>query len=199
MVRANVFSPGVLFLCSYLYPCTWVWPFQVRAQKKMLQRFEKTNEMLTNVNTLSATRFVNNGHSYTYLPHLFSPRLDRATTDFKKHTAIVVDMKKDLDSIFRRIRNIKASLWCFPQVLDQMFDMIIILYLLLAILCQTLKYTGKTCEADAWGIWQCWGCREEWRGRRWIRCYDQVTLEAKQSKAKQSKAKQSNPDREFHH
>merc|ERR1719180_565419 len=64
----------------------------VRAQKKMLQRFEKTNEMLTNVNTLSATR------------------LDRATTDFKKHTAIVVDMKKDLDSIFRRIRNIKARL-----------------------------------------------------------------------------------------
>ena len=38
------------------------------------------------------------------------PRLDRATTDFKKHTAIVVDMKKDLDSIFRRIRNIKVSL-----------------------------------------------------------------------------------------
>merc|ERR1719402_2009188 len=64
----------------------------VRAQKKMLRRFEKTNEMLTNVNTLSATR------------------LDRATTDFKKHTAIVVDMKKDLDSIFRRIRNIKARL-----------------------------------------------------------------------------------------
>lgn len=36
-------------------------------------------------------------------------RLDRATTDFKKHTAMVVDMKKDLDSVFRRIRNIKAS------------------------------------------------------------------------------------------
>merc|ERR550519_2091836 len=64
----------------------------VRAQKKMLQRFEKTNEMLTNVNTLSATR------------------LDRATTDFKKHTTMVVDMKKDLDSIFRRIRNIKVRL-----------------------------------------------------------------------------------------
>ena len=29
----------------------------VRAQKKMLQRFEKTNEMLTNVNSLSATRY----------------------------------------------------------------------------------------------------------------------------------------------
>lgn len=64
----------------------------VRAQKKMLQRFEKTNEMLTNVNTLSATR------------------LDRATTDFRKHTATVTEMKKDLDSIFRRIRNIKAKL-----------------------------------------------------------------------------------------
>lgn len=47
--------------------------------------------MLTNVNTLSATR------------------LDRATTDFRKHTATVTEMKKDLDSIFRRIRNIKAK------------------------------------------------------------------------------------------
>ena len=28
----------------------------VRAQKEMLQRFEKTNEMLTNVNSLSAVR-----------------------------------------------------------------------------------------------------------------------------------------------
>ena len=28
----------------------------VRAQKKMLQRFEKTNEVLTNVNSLSAVR-----------------------------------------------------------------------------------------------------------------------------------------------
>merc|ERR1719158_110328 len=64
----------------------------VRAQKKMLQRFEKTNEMLTNVNTLSACR------------------LERATSDFKKHTATVLDMKKDLDSIFKRIRNIKARL-----------------------------------------------------------------------------------------
>jgi len=64
----------------------------VRAQKKMLQRFEKTNEMLTNVNTLSACR------------------LERATSDFKKHTATVLDMKKDLDSIFKRIRNIKAKL-----------------------------------------------------------------------------------------
>merc|ERR1712059_109124 len=37
-------------------------------------------------------------------------RLERATADFKKHTATVLDMKKDLDSIFKRIRNIKAKL-----------------------------------------------------------------------------------------
>ena len=64
----------------------------VRAQKKMLQRFEKTNEMLTNVNSLSATR------------------LEKAQTDFKKHTQMVVDMKKDLDNIFKRIRTIKSKI-----------------------------------------------------------------------------------------
>ncbi|XP_023335784.1 kxDL motif-containing protein CG10681 [Eurytemora carolleeae] len=63
----------------------------VRAQKKMLQRFEKTNEMLTNVNSLSATR------------------LEKAQNDFKKHTQTVQEMKKDLDNIFRRIRNIKTK------------------------------------------------------------------------------------------
>ena len=61
----------------------------VRAQKKMLQRFEKTNEMLLNVNSLSATR------------------LERAQNDFKKHTAVVEDMKKDLDFVFRKIRTIR--------------------------------------------------------------------------------------------
>jgi len=63
----------------------------VRAQKKMLQRFEKTNEMLTNVNSLSASR------------------LEKAQADFKKHTALVLDMKKDLEIIFKRIRGIKAK------------------------------------------------------------------------------------------
>eukprot|EP00088_Acartia_fossae_P003824 TRINITY_DN11640_c0_g1_i1.p1 TRINITY_DN11640_c0_g1~~TRINITY_DN11640_c0_g1_i1.p1 ORF type:complete len:156 (-),score=26.22 TRINITY_DN11640_c0_g1_i1:51-518(-) len=63
----------------------------VRAQKKMLQRFEKTNEMLTNVNSLSATR------------------LEKAQTDFKKHTQMIVDMKKDLDIIFKRIGQIKCK------------------------------------------------------------------------------------------
>ena len=70
----------------------------------MLQRFEKTNEMLTNVNSLSATRC---GVVDSLTLH---PRLERANNDFKKHTAMVVDMKKDLDSIFKRIRGIKAKL-----------------------------------------------------------------------------------------
>lgn len=63
----------------------------VRAQKKMLQRFEKTNEMLTNVNSLSATR------------------VEKAQMDFKKHTQVVVEMKKDLENIFKRIRAIKSK------------------------------------------------------------------------------------------
>jgi hypothetical protein len=42
----------------------------VRAQKKMLQRFEKTNEMLSNVNTNS----------------LSVTRLAMAEQDFKDHT-----------------------------------------------------------------------------------------------------------------
>ena len=57
-----------------------------------MQRFEKTNEMLSNCNSLSATRFA------------------LAQKEFKKHTALLVDMKKDLDNIFKRIRTIKTKL-----------------------------------------------------------------------------------------
>eukprot|EP00092_Neocalanus_flemingeri_P037304 GFUD01040626.1.p1 GENE.GFUD01040626.1~~GFUD01040626.1.p1 ORF type:complete len:170 (+),score=65.93 GFUD01040626.1:125-634(+) len=64
----------------------------VRAQKDMLQRFEKTNEMLTNVNSLSAVR------------------LEKANNDFKKHTQNVLEMKKDLEHIFKRLRIIKQKL-----------------------------------------------------------------------------------------
>merc|ERR1712051_21425 len=64
----------------------------VRAQKEMLQRFEKTNEMLTNVNSLSAVR------------------LEKANNDFKKHTQNIVEMKKDLESIFKRLKVIKQKL-----------------------------------------------------------------------------------------
>uniref|UniRef100_A0A2M4BYZ5 KxDL domain-containing protein n=1 Tax=Anopheles marajoara TaxID=58244 RepID=A0A2M4BYZ5_9DIPT len=63
----------------------------IRAQKQMLQRFEKTNEMLLNCNALSASR------------------MKVATDDFKKHTKLLHDMKKDLDYIFRKIRMIKAK------------------------------------------------------------------------------------------
>lgn len=64
----------------------------IRAQKQMLQRFEKTNEMLSNCNSLSAARFA------------------LAQKEFKKHTTLLVDMKKDLDNIFKRIRTIKTKL-----------------------------------------------------------------------------------------
>lgn len=56
-----------------------------------LQRFEKTNEMLLNCNALSASR------------------LKTAGEDFKKHTKLLSEMKKDLDYIFKKIRIIKAK------------------------------------------------------------------------------------------
>lgn len=64
----------------------------IRAQKQMLQRFEKTNEMLTNCNALSASRLKNVG------------------PEFKKHTHMLLEMKKDLDYIFRKIRAIKTKI-----------------------------------------------------------------------------------------
>ncbi|XP_050355969.1 kxDL motif-containing protein CG10681 [Nymphalis io] len=64
----------------------------IRAQKTMLQRFEKTTEMLTNCNQLSASR------------------LRAASVEFKKHTQLLLDMKKDLEFIFKKIRAIKTKL-----------------------------------------------------------------------------------------
>ena len=64
----------------------------VRAQKEMLQRFEKTNEMLSNVNSLSAVR------------------LDRANKDFRKHTQNMLEMKRDLETIFKRLKTIKQKM-----------------------------------------------------------------------------------------
>lgn len=57
-----------------------------------MQRFEKTNEMLTNCNALSASR------------------LKTVAPEFKKHTQLLIDMKKDLDYIFKKIRAMKAKL-----------------------------------------------------------------------------------------
>lgn len=56
-----------------------------------LQRFEKTNEMLLNCNALSTSR------------------LKVATDEFKKHTKLLGEMKKDLDYIFKKIRIIKSK------------------------------------------------------------------------------------------
>ena len=55
-----------------------------------LDRFEKTNEMLLNFNNLS------------------SARLQQMNERFLHHTRTLVEMKRDLDSIFRRIR------WVLP-------------------------------------------------------------------------------------
>ncbi len=57
-----------------------------------MTRFEKSNEMLVNCNALSSTRFQN------------------GELDFKKHTQMLTEMRKDVDNIFRRIRAIKAKL-----------------------------------------------------------------------------------------
>ena len=47
--------------------------------------------MLSNCNSLSATR------------------LERARRDFRGHSQLLLDLKKDLDAIFRRIRTLKTK------------------------------------------------------------------------------------------
>ncbi|KAE8632151.1 hypothetical protein XENTR_v10001453 [Xenopus tropicalis] len=64
----------------------------ILAQRHMLDRFEKTNEMLLNFNGLSNTR------------------LQQMSDRFAHHTRTLVEMKKDLDIIFRRIRMLKGKL-----------------------------------------------------------------------------------------
>ncbi|KAL4227990.1 KxDL motif-containing protein 1 [Mactra antiquata] len=64
----------------------------VSVQREMLSRFEKTNEMLINFNILS-------GNRYTV-----------TSQHFRQHTQLMYDMKRDLDSIFKRIRIIKDKL-----------------------------------------------------------------------------------------
>lgn len=57
-----------------------------------MQRFEKTNEMLTNCNALSVSR------------------LKTVVPEFKKHIQLLLETKKDLDYIYKKIRNIKTKL-----------------------------------------------------------------------------------------
>lgn len=58
----------------------------LKYSENRLDRFEKTNEMLINFNGLS------------------NVRLQQMNERFLLHTRTLVEMKKDLDSIFRRIR-----------------------------------------------------------------------------------------------
>lgn len=64
----------------------------VQTQKEMLSRYEKTNEMLINFNLLSSSRYEATCHK------------------FKKDTLLLYEMKKDLDTVFKRIRNLKQRL-----------------------------------------------------------------------------------------
>ncbi|GIY56770.1 kxDL motif-containing protein CG10681 [Caerostris extrusa] len=64
----------------------------IQSQKHMLARFEKTNEMLVNCNALLASRYVG------------------ASKELKKHISFLVELKKDLETIFRRIRFLKMKL-----------------------------------------------------------------------------------------
>ncbi|XP_041464088.1 kxDL motif-containing protein 1-like isoform X2 [Lytechinus variegatus] len=64
----------------------------LKAQSQMLDRFEKTNEMLSNFNRLSAKRY------------------EKTFEQFKEHTETLLTMKKDLDTVFRRIRALKKKL-----------------------------------------------------------------------------------------
>lgn len=57
-----------------------------------LQRFEKTNEMLTNCNALSMSH------------------LKITSQELKKHTQMLSELRKDLDGTFKRISIIKAKI-----------------------------------------------------------------------------------------
>ncbi|TRY54812.1 hypothetical protein DNTS_001779 [Danionella cerebrum] len=79
----------------------------IQAQRHMLDRFEKTNEMLINFNGLSGVR------------------LQQMSEHFQAHTRTLTEMKKDLDSIFRRIRTLKGKVAKqYPEALsnDDDFD-----------------------------------------------------------------------------
>lgn len=64
----------------------------IKAQKSSLKRLEKSNAMLTNCNDLS------------------SQQLAIASVNFTRHTNMLLEMQKDLKSIFTRIRTLKSKL-----------------------------------------------------------------------------------------
>lgn len=64
----------------------------IQSQKHVLRSLEKTNEMLNTCNALSETRFV------------------VANKELQRHTKLLLELKKDLDSVFKRIRLLKGKL-----------------------------------------------------------------------------------------
>ncbi len=90
----------------------------IRAQKKMLQRFEKTNEMLSNCNTLSSTRLerarrdfkAHTVMSVTNITLSFCRKRLLNTSSFSCRSSRVLEMKKDLDSVLKRIAAVKQKI-----------------------------------------------------------------------------------------
>nr|CAB3260098.1 kxDL motif-containing protein 1-like [Phallusia mammillata] len=64
----------------------------IKEQKQMLQNLEKSNQMLLNCNRIAEKQ-----------QEILLGRIQH-------HTLVLVDMKKDLNSIFSRIRNLKLKL-----------------------------------------------------------------------------------------
>uniref|UniRef100_A0AC34QR84 KxDL domain-containing protein n=1 Tax=Panagrolaimus sp. JU765 TaxID=591449 RepID=A0AC34QR84_9BILA len=74
----------------------------IKIQKKSMKRFEKTNEMLVNCVALS------------------EKRLEKAKSEFAAHKSLIIDAKNDLESIFKKLRNIKQILMNkYPEIYQE--------------------------------------------------------------------------------